>query len=274
MGRNIFFYAILHRQPKIFSLIYGIDSKNSITNAVDKSSCTILHMAGMLETSKKRDRITGEALKMQSELQWFKEVERICLPWINDIQNDTNMTPREFFTHNHKNMVKDGEKWMKDTATSCTVVGALIITIMFTVAFTVPGGNDQNTGFPMFSHKTLFMVFIISDTLSLFSSSTSVMVFLGILTSRYAEEDFLRSLPTKMITGLSTLFFSIATMMIAFCAGLFIMLPGKSWMTIPVICLASVTVILFGFMQFPILFDMFKSTYGPGIFNRKMKRLF
>jgi hypothetical protein len=74
MGRNIFFYAILHRQPKIFSLIYGIDAKNSITNAVDKSSSTILHMTGMLEPSKKRDRITGEALKMQSELQWFKVI--------------------------------------------------------------------------------------------------------------------------------------------------------------------------------------------------------
>jgi hypothetical protein len=204
----------------------------------------------------------------------MQEVERICTPWINIIRNDTEMTPRELFTHNHKDMVKQGEKWMKGTATSCTVVGALIITIMFTAAFTVPGGNDQNTGFPMFSHKKLFTVFIIADALSLFSSSASVLVFLGILTSRYAEEDFLRSLPTKMIIGLSTLFLSIATMMVAFCAGLFIMLPEKSWMTIPVICLASVTVILFGFMQFPVLFDMFKSTYGPGIFNRKMKRLF
>jgi len=182
------------------------------------------------------------------------------------------MTPRELFTHNHKDMVKEGEKWMKDTASSCTVVGALIITIMFTVAFTVPGGNDQNTGFPMFSHKRLFTVFIICDVLSLFSSSTSVLVFLGILTSRYAEEDFLQSLPTKMIIGLSTLFFSIATMMITFYAGICIMLPGKSWVTIPVICLASVTVILFGFMQFPIIFEMIKSTYGPSIFDRKKKQ--
>ncbi|XP_062175686.1 ankyrin repeat-containing protein NPR4-like isoform X2 [Alnus glutinosa] len=263
MARNIFYYAVLHRQAKIFSLIYWLDGKNSISNAVDTSRNTILHMAGMLEPSTKRDRIAGEALKMQSELQWFKEVERICPPIDKEFRNNMMMTARELFTHNHKDMVKEGEKWMKDTASSCTVVGALIITIMFTAAFTVPGGNNQNTGFPMFKDKKLFTVFIISDALSLFSSSTSVLVFLGILTSRYAEEDFLRSLPTKMITGLSTLFFSIATMMIAFCAGLFIMLPEKSWMVIPVICLASVTVILFGFMQFPILFDMIKSTYGP-----------
>ena len=43
---------------------------------------------------------------------------------------------------NHKDMRKDGKQWMKDIATSCTVVGALIVTIMFAVVFTVLGGND------------------------------------------------------------------------------------------------------------------------------------
>ncbi|KAM4071853.1 hypothetical protein ACB094_11G092000 [Castanea mollissima] len=171
-------------------------------------------------------------------------------------------------------MMSNGEKWMKDTASSCTVVGALIVTIMFAAAFTVPGGNDQNKGFPIFLNEKLFMVFIVSDALSLFSSSTSVLMFLGILTSRYAEEDFLKSLPTKMIIGLSTLFFSIAAMMTTFSASLFLMLREQSWIFIPVICLASVPVTLFVLMQFPLLVDMTILTYRPHIFNRKMERWF
>ena len=171
-------------------------------------------------------------------------------------------------------MRKDGEQWMKDTATSCTVVGALIVTIMFAAVFTVPGGNNQNNGFPIFLNKKLFMVFIVSDALSLFSSSTSVLMFLGILTSRYAEEDFLESLPRKMIIGLSTLFFSIAAMMTAFSAALFLMLHEQSWIFKPVICLASIPITLFVLMQFPLLVAMAISTYGPSIFNRKMKRWF
>ena len=115
------------------------------------------------------------------------------------------------------------------------------------------------------------MVFIVSDALSLFSSSTSVLMFLGILTSRYAEEDFLMSLPRKMIIGLSTLFISIATMMIAFSSALFLMLHGKSWIFLPAICFASVPVTLFVFMQFPLLVDMSKSTFGPSIFPPRMK---
>lgn len=138
------------------------------------------------------------------------------------------------------------------------MVGALIITIMFTAAFTIPDGNNQDTGFPMFSHKRLFRVFIISDALSFISSSTSVLVFLGIVTSRYAEEDFYQSLPLKMMIGHCTLMFSIATMMVAFCVGLLIILPEMSWMVITAGCLASFSVIQFAFMLFPLLVYMSK----------------
>ncbi|XP_075645436.1 uncharacterized protein LOC142616468 [Castanea sativa] len=183
--------------------------------------------------------------------------------------NKDGQTPQELFTETHKELVDKGEKWM-ETTTSYTVVGALIIIIMFAVAITVPSGNDSNTGLPMFLNSKVFMLFIICDALSLISPSTSVLMFLAILTSRYAEEDFLESLPRKMIIGLSTLIFSQATMMITFYACLFIILHGKSWMVIPVICLAGVPVTLFTLTQFRLLIDMFNSTYGSRIFDRNM----
>uniref|UniRef100_A0A2N9FZ89 PGG domain-containing protein n=1 Tax=Fagus sylvatica TaxID=28930 RepID=A0A2N9FZ89_FAGSY len=174
-------------------------------------------------------------------LNALMSLEQIVHPKMREETNDKGMTPQELFMEEHKDMKKVGEEWMKNTATSCTVVGALIVTIMFAAAFTVPG----------------------------------VLMFMGILTSRYAEEDFLESLPRKMIIGLFTLFFSIATMMIAFSAGLLLMLQGHSWIFLPVICLASVPVTLFVLMQFPLLLDMSISTYGPSssIFDRKMKTL-
>ncbi|KAL4599454.1 hypothetical protein ACB092_11G128400 [Castanea dentata] len=184
--------------------------------------------------------------------------------------NKDGQTPQELFTETHKELVNKGEKWMKETTTSYTVVGALIITIMFAVAITVPSGNDSNIGLPMFLNSKAFTLFIICDALSLISPSTSVLMFLAILTSRYAEEDFLESLPRKMIIGLSTLIFSQATMMITFYACLFIILHGKSWMVIPVICLAGVPVTLFTLTQFRLLIDMFNSTYGSRIFDRNM----
>ena len=198
-------------------------------------------------------------------------MESVVHPFLLESTNEDGRTPRKLFTATHKELVDKGEKWMKETATSCTVVGALIITIMFAAAITIPGGNDSNTGLPLFLNSKVFTLFIICDALSLLSSSTSILMFLGIPTSRYAEEDFLESLPRKMIIGLSTLIFSIATMMITFCASLFLTLPGKSRVVIPIICLASVPVTLFAWMQFRLLIDMVISTYTPMILDKKAK---
>ncbi|KAG6667490.1 uncharacterized protein LOC122314630 isoform X2 [Carya illinoinensis] len=269
--RNVFMFAVQCRQAKIFSLVYGLNLKNRMLNTRDIFKNKILHLAGMPPISSGLDRIQGAALQMQREVQWFKEVQSVIPPRDSEVVNRDNKTPRELFIEQHKDLLKEGEKWMKDTANSCTVVAALILTIMFAAAFTVPGGNNQGTGLPVFFNKRLFMLFMVSDSLSLFSSVTSVLMFLGILTSRYTEEDFLIYLPTKMIIGLSTLFFSIAAMMIAFSSGLLLILDEQSFMVIPAICFASIPVALFVLMQFPLLVDMFISTYGSGIFDRKMK---
>ncbi|KAJ7972745.1 Ankyrin repeat-containing protein [Quillaja saponaria] len=52
-------------------------------------------------------------------------------------------------------------------------------------------------------------------------------MFLAILTSRYQPKDFHRDLPWKLLVGLSSLFVSIATMLVAFCAGHFFVLEDN-----------------------------------------------
>ncbi|KAM1163766.1 hypothetical protein ACFX2G_023828 [Malus domestica] len=221
----------------------------------------------------KLDRIPGAALQMQRERQWYKEVESIVVPIMGTSPlNKSDFTAPKLFTETHKELHAKGEKWMKGTTSSYTVVSTLIITIMFAAAFTVPGGNNQDTEFPIFLNGNLFMVFIVSDAISLFSSATLVLMFLGIHISCYVEDDFLKPLPAKMIIGLSTLFISIVTMMVAFSSALFIMLQDKPWITYPIIFLACVPVIIFIWMHFPLAIEIFMSTYGRGIFDRKVKR--
>jgi hypothetical protein len=85
MGRGIIFYAVLHRQAKVYDhLIYRIDKNKWIAQVsrCDKLGNTLLHMAAMLEPSTTRDSIAGEALKMQSELQWFKVISLILYTYI------------------------------------------------------------------------------------------------------------------------------------------------------------------------------------------------
>ncbi|KAF8377141.1 hypothetical protein HHK36_030514 [Tetracentron sinense] len=272
-NRGIFFASILHRQERIFNFLYEIGAhKREMVGSLDKFHNSSLHLAGMIAPSSQLARVSGAALQMQHELQWFKEVENITQPKYKEWLNIEGKTPRALFTEEHKNLVKEGEKWMKDTASSSMVVATLIATVMFAAAFTVPGGNNGNTGIPIFLGQKSFMVYIVSDALSLFSSATSVLMFLGILTSRYAEDDFLKTLPRRLIIGLATLFFSIVTMMIAFGATLVIVLHERlPWVVIPVSSMACVPITLFASLQFPLLVDIVYSTYGPGLFNRKRK---
>ncbi|XP_062028332.1 uncharacterized protein LOC133744208 [Rosa rugosa] len=253
--KSIFQYAIEHRQEKIYNLIYELnpEQRDDITHNIAKFQTNMLHSAANLSPVTHFNHIQGASLHMQRELQWFKEVESILPSEMHEFVNTSNLTARDLFTKNHKKLKDEAEISMKGIAASCTTVGALIVTIMFAVAFTVPGGTNGNTGLPMFMHNKLFKIFILSDTISLISSATSVITFLGLLTSTYAEDDFLWSLPTKMMTGLSTLFISIAAMMITFSCALTIMLDGEVKMIIPVIVFASVPVV--SFIVFPIMYS-------------------
>ncbi|KAL5537771.1 hypothetical protein UlMin_045637 [Ulmus minor] len=270
LARIIFESAIRNREAKVFSLIYGLDNKQTITDMHNSNRDTLLHVTGYIANSRKLNIIAGVALQMQREMQWYKEVEKITPEGVRRNLNRNIKRASQVFTETHKDLKIAGERWMKNTSSSCTVVGALIFTIMFTATFTLPGGNKQDTGFPMFLDEKLFKVFIISDAISLFSSTTSVLTFLGVLTSRYAEEDFLTYLPTKMMLGLSTLFISIAAMMTAFCAVIALLFQSQIWIVVPTILLAIIPVTLFVGLQFPLLVEIFLSTYGPSIFDRNV----
>lgn len=274
-SRSIFHVAVMHRQEKIFKLIYDIGAhKDLIASYKDTNNRNMLHLAGKLAPFNRLNIVSGAALQMQLELLWFKEVEKTVQPLYKEMRDTEGRTPRMLFTEEHKGLVKGGERWMKDTATSCMLLATLITTVMFAAIFTVPGGNNSNSGTPIFLEHKSFSIFAISDALALFSSVTSILMFLSILTSRYAEEDFLESLPTRLIIGLTTLFFSIVSMLVAFSASFFIVLGHQlAWVVIPVALTACIPITLFALLQFPLLYDMIRSTYGSGIFHRVSKEM-
>ncbi|TYI23446.1 hypothetical protein ES332_A06G166100v1 [Gossypium tomentosum] len=263
-GRSIFHMAVIHRQEKIFRLIHDRGAhKDMIAAYRDKNNHCILHLAGKIATPNRLNIVSGAALQMQREMLWFKNVQ----PLYKEMRDSNGRTPRMLFTEEHAKLVKEGEKWMKSTASSCMLVATLITTMMFAAIFTVPGGNDNEKGTPIFLEATSFVIFAVSDALALFSSVTSILMFLSILTSRYAEEDFLRLLPQRLIVGLTTLFLSIAAMLVAFGATFCIVLSQRlAWIAVPVAFIACIPVTLFAFLQFPLHLDIVQSSYGVGIF--------
>ncbi|KAI8555832.1 hypothetical protein RHMOL_Rhmol05G0204500 [Rhododendron molle] len=70
------------------------------------------------------------------------------------------------FTREHKELVVEGQKWMKDTANPFSIAAALIVTVVFAAIITVPSGNNNDIGLPIFSKKTAFIAFAVSDAIS------------------------------------------------------------------------------------------------------------
>ncbi|CAL5322183.1 unnamed protein product [Camellia sinensis] len=99
-----------------------------------------LHWAGWSGPQQRlslRVSAVGAALQMQRELQWFKRYYRggkNSTARDKEMRNTSGMTPAEVFTDAQRELVKEGERWMKDTATSCTIVVALVASVVFAAA--------------------------------------------------------------------------------------------------------------------------------------------
>ncbi|XP_047336564.1 ankyrin repeat-containing protein ITN1-like [Impatiens glandulifera] len=274
---SLFHTAILCRQEHILKLIYEIGAiKDLIVCLTDKDDNNMLHFAGKLAPPSRLTIVSGAALQMQRELLWFKEIEKIVPPSFTKMKNSSRQTPHDLFTKEHQELRRDGEKWMKETATSCMLVATLIATVVFAAAFTVPGGIKNDTGIPVFLKEKLFTAFAISDAVAMLTSTTSVLIFLSILTSRYAEQDFLFSLPGKLTLGLTTLFASIGSMVLAFTAAFFMLYHGEmKGVPIFIASMAGVPVTLFVLLYYKLWVEVLRSTFWSNLlFQHSKRRLF
>ncbi|KAL0442319.1 UNVERIFIED_CONTAM: hypothetical protein Slati_1954600 [Sesamum latifolium] len=131
---------ILHEAAKIGSM------KELIAISVDDNHNNIMHLAGKLAPPERLKIVSGAALQMQRELLWFKEVEKVVPPPCLEIRNRRGLRPRQLFSKEHEPLLTKGETWMKETANNCMIVATLIATVAFAAAFTLPGGNNGDTG--------------------------------------------------------------------------------------------------------------------------------
>ncbi|KAJ9190399.1 hypothetical protein P3X46_001607 [Hevea brasiliensis] len=273
-GRNVFHLAIIHRQKFIFRLFNRLSSHTMhlVNTSTETHMENLLHLAAKLGPL---DEIPGVALQMHTEMLWFKEIEKVVQPSFREMKDGKGRTPRMVFTEEHKNLVERGEKWMRDTASSYSLVAVLVVTVAFAATFTVPGGNSEDHGIPIFLNETSFMIFTASNALALFSATTSLLMFLGILSSRYAENEFLKALPRRLCIGLITLFFSIASMLAAFSSALYIVVFHRvRWFAAPIAVLASAPATLFLFLQLPLLVEMVSYTiFQPSIIRQQTEEI-
>ncbi|KAH6822111.1 hypothetical protein C2S53_017722 [Perilla frutescens var. hirtella] len=231
-GYTIFHIAIIYRRENIFKLIHQSGAmKHLITTSQDQNGDTILHLAAKLASPSRRKIVSIPALQMQGELAWFKEVEAIVPPSCLKTRNKDGLTPRELFSKEHKNLLEKSETWMRNTADSCMLIATLMLTVVFAAAFTVPGGNNQETGIPILLKRIWFTCFIIFEAIALFGSTLSIITFWSIMTSSFDEDQFLEALPYQLKLGLSSLLISLVGAVSIFMSAYFLVfVEVRAWL--------------------------------------------
>nr|POF05823.1 hypothetical protein CFP56_47489 [Quercus suber] len=250
--KSIFHIAVEKRHQSIFNLLKELGPFGDIVvHRTIENGNNILHLAAELAPQEKLNAISGAALQMQRELLWFKEVEKIVSPDYKEMKNKKGDTPYVLFAKKHEKLRRDGEKWMRDTANYSMVVAALIGSIMF-AGLLVDGLNNN---------PHLFLAFTVSTAISLFGSSTSLIMFLSILTSRYSFEDFLVSLPVRLMIGVTSLYISIVAMMVSFATLFWLKNYNQRPVIFVVIGLCACVPIMDVLLKYRLVFDIFKSTF-------------
>ncbi|KAG5224861.1 ankyrin repeat-containing protein [Salix suchowensis] len=144
--------------------------------------------------------------------------------------------------------VKNREKIEEDlnkARESHQVVAALIATVTFAAAFTLPGGYKSDQGTAILAKKVAFMVFVISDAISMVLSISAVFIHFLLALYQGSFSQTSQAYQTTAMLFAWAKFFTMTgmgTMIIAFVAGIFAVLE-------PVLGLA-ISICLIGFSFF------------------------
>ncbi|XP_021291177.1 uncharacterized protein LOC110421819 isoform X2 [Herrania umbratica] len=255
-NKNIMLLAVENRQTHTFQFL--VETKKDLHESVfrkwDSQGNNALHLAATYGNYRPW-LIPGSALQMQWEIKWYKFVKKSLAKHLLGHYNNKGQTPKQIFTETHKTLVKDGSEWLTKTSESCSLIAALIATVAFATAANIPGGVSH--GKPVLRDEPAFDVFAISSLVALCFSVTALVFFLAILTSRFEEKDFYSKLPRKLIWGLTSLFTSIAAMLVSFCAGHFFELRDElKFAALPIYTATCLPISLFALAQLSLYFDL------------------
>lgn len=255
--QNVLHVAIKSRNLNVFKLVEQLLPVRDRMGDIDNKGNSILHMVATPREVLVDAKMKNPVLQLSEDLLLLEYLKEKCPSCLVNHRNNQMKTADELFAINNEKLRIEAKDWLKRTAEHCTVVIVLIATVAFAAAYTIPGGPNQATGYPLLLGQPFFLVFTVTDVLSLGFALTAVVIFLAILTSSFQLKDFRRSLPQKLLMGFTLLFLSVSMMMVAFAATIILMISNRErWTKIAVYIVAFFPVCIFVLSYIPLYIQL------------------
>ncbi|KAJ4746143.1 Ankyrin-repeat containing-like protein [Rhynchospora pubera] len=201
----------------------------------------VVELTFCVSTQKERGLARFRSLKVGT--YWAASLDQEIVAAINF----EGKTADEVFTITHQAQFKESRDWVNSTANSFSVVATLIVTVAYMASSTVPGGFNNDSGFPIFQNNKDFQMFTLASLVALCFGVAALITFLGIIIRPYNIWDFEINIPLKLIFGFTCSIISIGAMLVSFCAGHSFTVEGQ---------LRSSAFVLYGVLCIPVFFSI------------------
>ncbi|KAF8029578.1 hypothetical protein BT93_E2099 [Corymbia citriodora subsp. variegata] len=146
---------------------------------------------------------------------------------------------------NHRSPGKDLEPpeldRFKEEANTRMVVAALVAAMTFASGFSIPGGyngSDPSTGIAILLHKAMYNVFVISNSIAMYSSIIALVILL------WAQINDPHVVRNALLKARLPLLVALVAMPLAFMAGVYVTVTKLAWLAIVVLVLGSVALFI------------------------------
>ena len=126
------------------------------------------------------------------------------------------------------------------------LVATLVATVTFAAAFTMPGGYKESGGMAKFLEKPMFHVFVISNTIAMYSAITAVVALI------WAHLGDLKLFNAAYKFSLPILGLAITMVSLAFMAGNYLVLRDLNWLAYLVLSIGSFFLFTLSIIFFPL----------------------